>query len=86
MTDGRVTFERLAKPEQAAQAYRVALQRWPDSLVLGLGPTLAAASVAPAVAPAVAPSAASSPDAGASLPQQVDAFEREQALGDIPPI
>ncbi len=37
VTDGRVTFERLAKPEQAAQAYRVALQRWPDSLVLGLG-------------------------------------------------
>lgn len=37
VTDGRVTFERLARPEQAARAYRVAWQRWPDSLVLGLG-------------------------------------------------
>jgi len=37
VTDGRVTFERLAPPDKAAQAYRVALQRWPGSLVLGLG-------------------------------------------------
>ncbi|MDN4054546.1 sigma-54 dependent transcriptional regulator [Massilia sp. YIM B02763] len=56
------------------------LRNFAERLVLGLGPTLAAASVAPAVAPAVAPSAASSPDAGASLPQQVDAFERDLVL------
>lgn len=37
VSDGRVTFERVAPPAQAAVAYRTALQRWPDSLVLGLG-------------------------------------------------
>lgn len=37
VTDGRVGFERLATPEQAAVAYRVAWLRWPGSLVLGLG-------------------------------------------------
>lgn len=37
VSEGRVNFERLASPEQAVRAYRVAWQRWPDSLVLGLG-------------------------------------------------
>lgn len=37
VTDGRVTFERLATPQQAASAYRTALQRWPHNLVMSLG-------------------------------------------------
>lgn len=37
VTDGRVAFERLAPPDQAALAYRTALQRWPDNAVMGLG-------------------------------------------------
>lgn len=37
VADGRVAFERVAPPVKAAQAYRVALQRWPDNLVMGLG-------------------------------------------------
>lgn len=37
VTEARVAFERVAPPPLAAQAYRTALQRWPDSLVLGLG-------------------------------------------------
>lgn len=37
VTEARVAFERVAPAPQAAQAYRTALQRWPDSLLLGLG-------------------------------------------------
>ena len=37
VTEARVAFERVAPAPLAAQAYRAALQRWPDSLVLGLG-------------------------------------------------
>lgn len=37
VTEARVAFERVASAPQAAQAYRTALQRWPDSLLLGLG-------------------------------------------------
>lgn len=37
VTEARVAFERVAPAPLAARAYRTALQRWPDSLVLGLG-------------------------------------------------
>ena len=37
VTEARLAFERVASPAQAALAYRTAWQRWPDSLVLGLG-------------------------------------------------
>lgn len=37
VTEARVAFERVAPAPQAAQGYRTALQRWPDSLLLGLG-------------------------------------------------
>lgn len=37
VTEGRVAFERVAEPARAVEAYRVAWQRWPDSLVLALG-------------------------------------------------
>lgn len=37
VVDSRVTFERVAPPPQAVSAYRTALQRWPDNLVLALG-------------------------------------------------
>ncbi len=37
VTEARVAFERVAPAPLAAQAYRTALQRWPDSLLLGLG-------------------------------------------------
>ena len=37
VTEARVAFERVAPAPQAAQAYRTALKRWPDSLLLGLG-------------------------------------------------
>jgi len=37
VTEARVAFERVASASQAAQAYRTALKRWPDSLLLGLG-------------------------------------------------
>lgn len=37
VADGRVAFERVAPAVKAAQAYRSALQRWPDNLVMGLG-------------------------------------------------
>lgn len=37
VTEARVAFERVAPASLAAQAYRTALQRWPDSLVLGMG-------------------------------------------------
>lgn len=37
VTEARVAFERVASAPQAAQAYRTALKRWPDSLLLGLG-------------------------------------------------
>ena len=32
-----VAFERTAAPEQAVQAYRAGLKRWPDNLVLAIG-------------------------------------------------
>jgi hypothetical protein len=37
VADGRVAFERVAPPVKAAQAYRTALQPWPDNLVMALG-------------------------------------------------
>ena len=37
VTEARVAFERVAPAPLAAQAYRTALKRWPDSLLLGLG-------------------------------------------------
>jgi hypothetical protein len=37
ITEARVAFERVAPAPLAARAYRTALQRWPDSLLLGLG-------------------------------------------------
>ena len=37
VTEARIAFERVAPAPQAALAYRTAWQRWPDSLLLGLG-------------------------------------------------
>lgn len=37
VTEARIAFERVAPAPQAAQAYRTAWQRWPDSLLLGMG-------------------------------------------------
>jgi hypothetical protein len=50
--EGAIGFERSAPPAQAASAYRALLQRWPGSLLagIGLGNTLVAGGDLPAAA------------------------------------